>query len=219
MGHNSLSKELLAGSQKGEYCSAYSKSPGPGVFCICPTVQVFSNLWVGDFCVCVFLLGFFFFCVVEVVLSLFLFLSWMLAASSQAPRLELPDTVIQYLSYFFFPSGNSPTFTSQAKSHPEIVPCHIPQEFGILLFRRESESKCGIFLSRQTCNYFMCLPLKKSVTLIALISERLMCLWASDKLKEPPLMRAGMSKFRANLAFRDLTFLALSNRTSFPLLV
>lgn len=59
MGHNSLSKELLAGSQKGEYCSAYSKSPGPGVFCICPTVQVFSNLWVGDFCVCVFLLRFF----------------------------------------------------------------------------------------------------------------------------------------------------------------
>lgn len=73
VGHNSLSKELLAGSQKGEYCSAYSKSPGPGVFCICPTVQVFSNLWVGDFCVCVVLLGFF--CVVEVVLSLFLFLS------------------------------------------------------------------------------------------------------------------------------------------------
>lgn len=172
----------------------------------------------GDLCVC---FCWDFFCVVEIVLSLFLFLSWMLAASSQAPRLELPDTVIQYLSYFFFPSGNSPTFTSQAKSHPEIVPCHIPQEFGIflLLFRRESESKCGIFLSRQTCNYFMCLPLKKSVTLLALISERLMCLWASDKLKEPPLMRAGMSKFCANLAFRDLTFLALSNRTSFPLLV
>lgn len=174
----------------------------------------------GDFCVCVFA-GIFFFCVVEVVLSLFLFLSWVLAASSQAPRLELPDTVIQYLSYFFSPLAIHLLLPARPRA---ILKLSHATFLGSLVFffyfsgERERE-QVWHFLVQANLQLLHVSAFKKSVTLIALISERLMCLWASDKLKEPPLMRAGMSKFRANLAFRDLTFLALSNRTSFPLLV
>lgn len=126
MGHNSLSRELLAGSQKGEYSSACSRGLGPIVFCICPvpTVQVFFDVWVGDFCLGVFLMGFFF-CGGGLFYYYYYFYSCECWLHCHKPlRPELPDS-IQYLSYFFFfPSANSPTFTRQAKSHPEIAMPH-----------------------------------------------------------------------------------------------
>lgn len=126
MGHNSLSRELLAGSQKGEYSSACSRGLGPIVFCICPvpTVQVFFDVWVGDFCLGVFLMGFFF-CGGGLFYYYYYFYSCECWLHCHKPlRLELPDS-IQYLSYFFFsPLQIHPLLPDRPRAILKL-PCHI----------------------------------------------------------------------------------------------
>lgn len=175
----------------------------------------------GDLCACMCVFaGIFFLCCGGCFIIIFIPLlsAGCIIASPQAgtPWHSYPVSLLLFFPLwqftYFYQSGQEPSWH-----------CPMPHSSGVwyfsFTFQEREWEQVWHFLVQANLQLLHVSAFKKSVTLIALISERLMCLWASDKLKEPPLMRAGLSKFRANLAFRDLTFLALSNRTSFPSLV
>lgn len=107
------------------------------------------------------------------------------------------DIFIQHLSYFFLWQIISCS-ADRSRAILELSHATFSEEAGVVLFlsRREKESTCGIFLSRQTERLLHMSTSKISSSHSSLISERLMYLWDSGNLKDHAVMRVlRISKF------------------------